>query len=189
MAMGSSSGDGNQPLSEINVTPLVDVMLVLLVIFMIASGLESAAVEQELEQLRSESFAEEPAPPPDVHPSQKVEVDLPQVNAKQVNLTEEQKLVLSIDGQYDFYLGDTMFLRCQGAQGPSTDKTDAAFDACLLELEEKLVANQKLQTDQELYLRGDRHIPYGRVLAAMARIRQAGVTKFGLIADLPAEPK
>ena len=39
---------GNQPISDINVTPLVDVMLVLLVIFIITAPLMSSRLELEL---------------------------------------------------------------------------------------------------------------------------------------------
>lgn len=39
---------GSQPMSEINVTPFVDVMLVLLIIFMVAAPLLTVGVEVEL---------------------------------------------------------------------------------------------------------------------------------------------
>ena len=58
MALGGGGGAGGhvrgrrrarkRPLSEINVTPLVDVMLVLLIIFMISAPLLSVAVPVEL---------------------------------------------------------------------------------------------------------------------------------------------
>ena len=57
MAMGGAGGGGHvrgrrrarkRPLSEINVTPLVDVMLVLLIIFMISAPLLTAGVPVEL---------------------------------------------------------------------------------------------------------------------------------------------
>ncbi len=63
----SSGGMGRQTLTEINVTPLVDVMLVLLIIFMVTAPLIQ----------------------------QGVEVNLPDARAKPVK-AEEQKLVLSI---------------------------------------------------------------------------------------------
>jgi biopolymer transport protein ExbD len=47
MAM-STGGDSGGPMSEINVTPLVDVMLVLLIIFMITAPLMSHRITVEL---------------------------------------------------------------------------------------------------------------------------------------------
>ena len=75
---GSSGGSGRQTLTEINVTPLVDVMLVLLIIFMVTAPLIQ----------------------------QGVEVSLPEARAKAVD-AEEQKLVLSIKSDKSLYLGSS----------------------------------------------------------------------------------
>jgi biopolymer transport protein TolR len=72
----SSGGSGRQTLTEINVTPLVDVMLVLLIIFMVTAPLIQ----------------------------QGVEVNLPDARAKAVD-AEEQKLVLSIKSDKSLWLG------------------------------------------------------------------------------------
>ncbi len=71
-----TGGSGRQTLTEINVTPLVDVMLVLLIIFMVTAPLIQ----------------------------QGVEVSLPEARAKAVD-AEEQKLVLSIKSDKTLYLG------------------------------------------------------------------------------------
>ncbi len=77
MAAGTG-GSGRQTLTEINVTPLVDVMLVLLIIFMVTAPLIQ----------------------------QGVEVNLPEARAKPVD-AQEQKLVLSIKGDKTLWLGTT----------------------------------------------------------------------------------
>jgi biopolymer transport protein TolR len=74
----SSGGMGRQTLTEINVTPLVDVMLVLLIIFMVTAPLIQ----------------------------QGVEVNLPDARAKPVK-AEDQKLVLSIKADRSLWLGTT----------------------------------------------------------------------------------
>jgi biopolymer transport protein TolR len=74
--MAGSGGSGRQTLTEINVTPLVDVMLVLLIIFMVTAPLIQ----------------------------QGVEVKLPEARAKAID-AEEQKLVLSLRSDRSIWLG------------------------------------------------------------------------------------
>jgi biopolymer transport protein ExbD len=61
----SSGNDSGGPMSEINVTPLVDVMLVLLIIFMITAPLMSHKTKVELPEANYETRKEDapPAPP------------------------------------------------------------------------------------------------------------------------------
>ena len=66
-----------RPLSEINVTPLVDVMLVLLIIFMVTAPLMTSGVS----------------------------VDLPKTDAKPLN-TDSQPLTVSIDSAGKIFLQD-----------------------------------------------------------------------------------
>jgi biopolymer transport protein TolR len=55
MGMTSGGGGGRRaPLSEINVTPLVDVMLVLLIIFMVAAPMMTTAMPVDLPSARAE---------------------------------------------------------------------------------------------------------------------------------------
>jgi biopolymer transport protein TolR len=72
----SSGGGGRTTLTEINITPLVDVMLVLLIIFMVTAPLIQ----------------------------QGVQVNLPETRAKAID-AEEQKLVLSIKADKSLWLG------------------------------------------------------------------------------------
>ena len=61
MAFASNSGGG--PMADINVTPLVDVMLVLLIIFMITAPLMSHKVKVELPQATLEAKPKIDQPP------------------------------------------------------------------------------------------------------------------------------
>jgi len=77
--MGMSAGGGpGTPMSDINVTPLVDVMLVLLIIFMITAPLMN----------------------------QGVEIDLPRASAEPLEASDDQ-LVLSIDRDLRHYINET----------------------------------------------------------------------------------
>ena len=61
MAFGSFDSGGNaQPMAEINTTPLVDVMLVLLVIFIITAPLLTHAIRLDLPQAEAPSTPEKP---------------------------------------------------------------------------------------------------------------------------------
>jgi biopolymer transport protein ExbD len=60
----SSGGNSGGPMSEINVTPLVDVMLVLLIIFMITAPLMSHTITVELPKANPKSKDEEVKTPP-----------------------------------------------------------------------------------------------------------------------------
>jgi len=72
----SSGGGRNQPVGEINVTPLVDVMLVLLIIFMVSAPMMNTGVD----------------------------VDLPAAQAPQVQIDEE-KLLLTVSKDQKVYFG------------------------------------------------------------------------------------
>lgn len=73
MAMGVVPGGGAggrrrgrsraAPMSEINVTPFVDVMLVLLIIFMVAAPLLTAGVELELPESQAQALPNPEEPP------------------------------------------------------------------------------------------------------------------------------
>jgi len=201
MSVGGGGG-GKLPtaLSEINVTPLVDVMLVLLIIFMITASMETVRAEQEQELAKEEQLKrlEELEINASQKQDQQVPINLPKVNSEQVNLTEEKKLVLSLDQDLVFWIGTTAIARChelaptlkkeladsaRTAQPGQPMAVPEGFRTCLKAVEEKLLENEKLQRDGELYLRADRTLDYGMVLMTMARIRKAGVTKFGLVAE------
>ena len=66
------------PMSEINVTPFVDIMLVLLIIFMVAAPLLSVGIE----------------------------VDLPNTKAKPLETAKERPLTLTLDGDSNLFINE-----------------------------------------------------------------------------------
>jgi biopolymer transport protein ExbD len=60
MSVGSDSGDEDQVMSEINTTPLVDIMLVLLIIFLITSPVVMKLVQVKLPSETNEAVKNKP---------------------------------------------------------------------------------------------------------------------------------
>jgi biopolymer transport protein ExbD len=199
---GKKGKNSRSPLSEINVTPLVDVMLVLLIIFMVAAGVQTVEMQserQQIQQLAEEKLAEAEDLLAELEKQKQqhtqVPIDLPKVDSEPVKLSEVQKLKLLVDDKLKFSIDKTTLVDClaispdmKGFLGKDRVSNDAdaeqrAFEPCLKALGEKLVDNQKLQEDKELYVLASRNLHYGQVLRVMAAVRQAGVTKFGLVAE------
>ena len=63
MSISSSSSDSDEVLSEINITPMVDVMLVLLVVFIITAPLMTNSIKVNLPDTESTVQIQEPKKP------------------------------------------------------------------------------------------------------------------------------
>ncbi|HEY7688937.1 MAG TPA: ExbD/TolR family protein [Dongiaceae bacterium] len=134
------SGSGEfQPLAEINVTPFVDVMLVLLIVFMVTAPLMMSGVELQLPKTSA-------AP-----------LDKPQ-----------KPVIVSITADGALHLGDETL-------------DDPAMKA-------KLAAVHGERADAIVYVRGDRSVPYGRIMEAITLVNEAGFAQVSLIAQsMPPE--
>lgn len=147
-------------LSEINVTPMVDVMLVLLVIFMVTAPM----MENEDDEKR------------------KVDLDLPVTkdNPNRINPEDTDKMILEITRDMKVQIRDEVLVDCQEHR----EGTDPQrFESCFEVVEEKLGMNEKLKEQGELYLLADTEIPYGFVVGTMARIKKAGIHKLGMVTN------
>ena len=121
-------------ISDINVTPLVDVMLVLLIIFMVTA-------------------------PMMIHG---VKVDLPITESKSIK-SEEDPLILSITKKRLIFIEDY----------------NVTFDALKGKLK-KIVANRE---GKEILLQADKDVPYGFVMKVMSQVKEAGISKVGMITE------
>jgi biopolymer transport protein TolR len=123
-----------RPLSEINVTPLVDVMLVLLVIFMITAPLMTSSVNVDLPKANATALA-------------------PEKDPITVSVAPDGKVYLANDGM---------------------DLTD---------LVARLQAQSQSDPDRRIYVRGDKTVPYGRMIEVMGTIKQGGFNKVALLVE------
>ncbi|KQZ65420.1 protein TolR [Sphingopyxis sp. Root1497] len=146
MAMSGPSGGATgrrgrsgrrAPMSEINVTPLVDVMLVLLIIFMITAPLLASAVP----------------------------VDLPESRAKPVETEEQEPVQLSINGDDTIYIGEEVVPEAE---------LPARLDAIA-------AAQKEGERPQQIMLRADKGLDYGRVMRVMGELNRAGLTRIALV--------
>ncbi len=174
---GSAGGRGRiarSTMAEINVTPLVDVMLVLLVIFMVASAVETARISREAETLRQVVTEETAQVQKDEN---QVPVDLPKLKADPAPPAsgKQSKPTLAMDGQKRIYLDQLLLIDC----------SKRSVDQCLDGFEAALHKAPKAQGLRDAQLRADRHLDYGLVLALMARMRRAGIEHFGLVSEDP----
>ncbi len=132
--MAFEVSDSDEVMSEINMTPLVDVMLVLLIVFIITVPVIQHAVKVELPRTGS---TRDKAPP--------------------------DKLQLSVDAQGQFFLG----------------KQAVAADA----LQERLREQANRHPQPELYIRGDKKVPYEHVAEAMSAAQRAGLSRIGFVTE------
>ena len=127
-----------RPMGEINVTPFVDVMLVLLIVFMVTAPLLTVGVP----------------------------VDLPKTKASQIS-DDQTPMVISIKPDGEIALQNRII----------------AVDELIPRLE--AVARAKPET--RIFVRGDKKVSYGEVMAIMGRVQEAGFSRVALITKLPEE--
>jgi biopolymer transport protein TolR len=125
-------------MSEPNVTPLVDVMLVLLIVFMVAAPLLTAGVSVDLPATESSALPGQDEP-------------------LSVTVTREGKVYLQ--------------------------ESEIAVD----QLGPRLQAVTQRNREARIFVRGDRSVDYGQVMAVMGAIHSAGFTKVALLTQAPGE--
>jgi biopolymer transport protein TolR len=135
MAFDSSSEEEYAPISQINVTPLVDVMLVLLIIFMVAAPVIQQGVELEL-------------PRETITPLE----------------GEGEQFIVSVNKDGKVFIGSNNEVAVKDLGGRVKG----------------IISQRK---DKRVFIRADKRVTYGEVMAVMAAIRRAGVDKVGLMTE------
>ncbi len=131
MAITTQSGRTESSLADINITPFVDVVLVLLIIFMVTAPILQSGIE----------------------------VNVPKT--KTVKEVTEERLVISINGQQEVFLGnDPINVNEIGAR-----------------LRQKVRDPQ----GQAIYLRADEKVPFGAFATVMDAIKQAGFEQVSIV--------
>src|SRR5215475_12269057 len=135
--LGGVGGDGDddQVMADINVTPLVDVMLVLLIIFMIAAPMMHRGIE----------------------------VALPKAEAANLPMRMEDPLIVSVNRT------GALFVR----------ETPVEIEGLVDQLKEQIAS----RGDDTVFLKGDRDVPYGRVIEVLDVLHRGGIVHVGMVTD------
>lgn len=121
------------PLAEINMTPLVDVMLVLLVIFLVTAPMLNSAIKLKLP---SESAAQ---------------------------ISNDKPLTISVNQSGQYFIDDVL-----------VSEED---------LERVLQHTAKDNPKQQIHLRADVNVPYGKVSRVLGMSQRLGLSNIGFITE------
>lgn len=133
--------------ANMNVVPYIDVMLVLLVIFMVATPMMKTGVDVDLPSEQTQSL----------------ETGLQLLVI--VTLSDTGKIFMSYDQNTDIAVNNDELINT------------------LLKLQNNSLDNNGLQ----VMINADQKNDYGSIMALMANIQQAGITKIGLLTGSPTD--
>ena len=150
---GGGDEGGEAIFAEINITPLTDVFLVMLIIFMVS------ALAVQVEARREKHKVKEEQQQAEVEKKSGLKVNLPSGAAQEID-TSKQSLVLVIPLSGEVSVGGKIM---------RDDQLDAVFHA----------AFQKDKATQ-VVLKADRGVAHGRVVNIMERAKQAGLTHLAI---------
>ena len=175
MAISAGSGGEGAPMSDINTTPLVDVMLVLLIIFLIAVPVAIQTIENlEIPVLVSEESQD------------KVEnllLSVTSTDSAGRSPGESGYTGASRDGQCRVYFNNIVPVSSDELQEQAFNRLDAIIER---EGGPEAIANDPDKIPQ-VHIRGDVDAPWKCVAGAIYQIQAAGYPTVGFISN-PVEP-
>ncbi|NVB81590.1 MAG: biopolymer transporter ExbD [Kofleriaceae bacterium] len=150
---GDEDGGGESIFAEINITPLTDVFLVLVIIFMVSALAVQVEARQEKKKVadaQAETEAEKRSG---------LKVNLPQGAAQEID-TSKASLVIVIPLQGDVDVGGKRI-----GDGDIDNLFRAAFSR---------------DKNTQVVLKADKGVAHGRVVNIMERAKQAGLTRLAI---------
>ncbi len=150
---GVGDDGGESIFAEINITPLTDVFLVLVIIFMVS------ALAVQVEARQEKKKVAEAAEQSEIEKKSGLKVNLPQGQAQEIDPTKAS-LVLVIPLQGDIDVG--------GKRIPDGD-IDNLFRAAFTR-----------DKATQVVLKADKGVPHGRVVNLMERAKQAGLSRLAI---------
>jgi biopolymer transport protein ExbD len=146
--------EGNESLfAEINITPLTDVFLVMVVIFMVTALAEVEQTRKEQKQITEQNTQTE------IEKKSGLRITLPQGKAQEID-TSKASLILMIPMQGDIEIG-------------GKPMKDADVDAVF-------AASFQRDKGTQVILKADKGVPHGKVVNLMERAKGAGLTHLAI---------
>lgn len=143
-------GEEEAIFAEINITPLTDVFLVMLIVFMVAAAAALQEKKQELERVQDEVVAEQRSG---------LKVNLPAGATQELDPTASS-LVVSILSSGEIYVNDTAV-----DEGQLDNIFRSAFTR---------------DKNTQVVLKADSGVHHGRVVGVMERAKRTGLTRLAI---------
>ena len=107
---------------------------------------------------------------------QGIEVDLPSAEAKMVDFTEQQPTIITINKDGEYFINSLNEDNSKVAKG---EKLPLGIIAG------RVSARLEIYPQMKVFVRGDREVAYGSVVALMSFLQKNGVDKVGIVTESP----
>ncbi len=164
--MGMSGGSGNRAVPYINVTPLIDVLLVLLIIFMVVTPLKPSRFKADIPTQRD--------------PNENIQNLKPNPLTLVVSITPDLQIKLNQDVMGS--VNDTSALAAKLQQTFLQRKEQHAYKVGM----ETSTVPEDQKIEKTVFVKAPRALKYGDVVKVIDAIKGAGANPVGLqVDDLP----
>lgn len=107
---------------------------------------------------------------------QGIDVDLPTAEAQTVDFTEQQPTIITINRAGEYFINS---MADEGAEVSSGERLPLGRIAA------RVQARLQAFPQMKVFVRGDREVAYGSVIALMSFLQKNGVDKVGIVTESP----